>query len=207
MTIDTNDPASDDVSTEPPVRRSVTVPLPTRRGAIAVAAVVVVLGLIVTVVIESIDIGTRSNSSSLPPLSAQAQGGQSLSVSEADRASAVVAATAYTVAFASYDYRHLSKDFAVTEAHAVDPFLTQYRKETAGIQPDLVKLKSISTGKVLSAAAVSVTPTTAVVDLFLDQTIVNSASSKPHLDPQRVQMSLRRATTASPWQITKVTLP
>jgi hypothetical protein len=202
MTIDTNRPTSDDVSTEPPVRRSVTVSLPTRRGALGIAAVVVVVGLVATVIVESVDLSHRSGTTtSITGV------GRSRSSLDADRASAVTAATAYTVAFATYNYQHLPQDFAVTEAHAVDPFLTQYRKETAGIRPDLVKLKSVSTGKVLSAAAVSVTPTTAVVDLFLDQTIVNSAAAKPHLDPQRVQMSLHRASATSPWQISKVTLP
>jgi hypothetical protein len=210
MTIDTNETTSRQPEAEPPARRSVTIRLPTRRIALVGVVAAIVLGLVATVTIESVYISRHhggTSQSSLPNLGEQAGGGSGTSSLDAVRSSAVQAATTYTVAFATYNYQHLGQDFGVTEAHAVDPFLTQYRKETASIRPDLVKLKSISTGKVLSAAAVSVTPTTAVVDLFLDQTIVNSASAKPHVDSQRVQMSLRRTSTSAAWQITKVTLP
>jgi hypothetical protein len=95
----------------------------------------------------------------------------------------------------------------VTEARAVSPFLGQYRTETAGIQHDLVKLKSVSTGKVLSAGVVSIAPSAAVVDLFLDQTIVNSAAATPRVESERVQMTLTRAGATSPWKIAKVSLP
>jgi hypothetical protein len=205
MTTDTNETTSDGTEADTPGRKSVTIHLPTRHTALRGAVAVLLLALVATVIIESVDISRHSSSSSQPSL--PSLGDQAGASSVADRSSAVQAATSYTVAFATYNYQHLSQDFAVTESHAVDPFLTQYRKETASIRPDLVKLKSISTGRVLSAAAVSATPTTAIVDLFLDQTIVNSASAKPHVDSQRVQMGLRRATTTSPWQITKVTLP
>lgn len=119
--------------------------------------------------------------------------------------SAVTTATSYTTVFATYDYRHLDRDFAVTESHAVNPFLDQYRKETAQIRDQLVKAKSRSTGKVRSAGIVSLHGSTAVVDLFLDQTISNAGSSQPRTDPQRVQMTLVRRDGT--WLISDVVLP
>lgn len=200
MTIDTNEP-TDQPSTEPvepPPRRSVTLTLPSARSLLRGLAAVIILALVVTVIVESVHIhhldASRSASS---PVQLNAAAGL-----DATSRSALAAATGYAEAFATYDYRHLAQDFAVTEAHSVDPFLSEYKKETAAIQPNLAKLKSSSTGKVRSAGVVSVGPTTAVVDVFLDQTIVNSAAPKPRLDPQRLTMSLSRV--AGQWKITKV---
>ena len=206
MTIETSEPQVEE-TTAAPDRPSVTVTLPSRRALIRGTVVVVLLALIAAVTVEAVRISDLSNTKSALStqlLQADAGGG---TTAAADRASALNAATAYTVAFATYSYQHLAQDFAVTESHAVEPFLSQYRKETAGIRADLVKLKSISTGRVLSAGVASITSTSAVVDLFLDQTIVNSASAKPRVESQRVQMTLSRSGAGSPWQISKVALP
>jgi Mce-associated membrane protein len=169
-----------------PARRSVQVPLPSGRLLVALIALVVVAGLVAGLVVAVLRLHHQN----------------ALAFA---RRSALVVATQYTQQFATYDYRDLSHDFALTEAHSVDPFLAQYRKETAQIEPDLVKLKSSSTGKVLSAGVASATTSHAVVDLFLDQTITNSASNQPRVDPQRVEMTMARV--HGRWLITKVELP
>jgi hypothetical protein len=209
MTIDTNEPAPDQAAADASHddRKSVTVTLPSRRGVVRGAIAVVILALVATVVVESIHIHHLSRAksdASLALLRLQAGAGGSF---DATQHSALTAATSYATAFSSYNYRHLTQDFAATESHATGPFLTQYRKSTAAIQPNLVKLKSISTGKVVSAGIASVTPTSAVVDLFVNQTIVNSARPKPTVEPQRMQMELTRDSATSPWLISKVTLP
>jgi hypothetical protein len=56
---------------------------------------------------------------------------------------------------------------------------------------------------VISAAIASISETQAVVDLFLDQTIVNTKGS--HVDAQRVEMTLVHR--GSTWLISKVVLP
>jgi hypothetical protein len=209
LTIDTNEPAapSEAPDAPPPERKSVTFTLPSGTVVFGAVVALVIAALIATTAYESIHahhLAKQKSALSLDLLRAQATDGTRSTSTDLD--SAIAAATSYATAFASYNYQHLSQDFAATEAHATEPFLTQYKRETAGIQPDLVRLKSISTGKVLSAGAVSVTPTNAVVDIFLNQTIVNSARTKPTVEPQRMQMALSRTSATSPWLITKVTL-
>jgi hypothetical protein len=206
MTIDPTEAASAETDPEPP-RRSVTVTLPSRGGLLRGLLAAVVLALIATVVIEAVHIRHLSQAKSrlsVALLRAQAGAASSSSSLDATRASALSAATTYTQQFGTFSYQHLPQDFAATEAHSTEPFLSTYRKETAQIQADLVKLKSISTGRVLGAGVASVTPTTAVVDLFLDQTIVNSAQPKGHLEQQRVEMSMKLV--AGRWLITNVKL-
>lgn len=200
MTIDDDEALPDAVEPPAPDRKSVTVTLPSSRTTLRLLAIVLVLGLIATVIVESIHIhnlDTSGSASTLPPLTDSTGGGL-----DATSRSAIAAATSYAQSFATYDYLHLTQDFAVTEAHAVDPFLSEYTKETAAIRPSLVKAKARSTGIVKSAGIVSVSPTSAVVDLFLNQSVVNAASTKPQVNLQRVTMSLTRV--GSEWKITKV---
>jgi len=186
MTIETNEPFAAPAESGESSRRSVQITLPSGRFLGIGVGLVLVAGLVAVAVLTLLRLHHQTELSRA-------------------RSSATLAATAYTEQFATYDYQDLAHDFSLTEAHSISPFLDQYRKETADIQPDLVKLKSSSTGKVLSAGVVSVTTKNAVVDLFLDQTITNSASSQPRVDAQRVQMSMVRL--HGRWLITKVTLP
>jgi Mce-associated membrane protein len=118
-------------------------------------------------------------------------------------AGAIATAKSYAVTFATYRYDDLDADFAATEAHAVDPFLSQYRSTTDQLRDTLTKARASSTAKVITAGLASVSATQAVVDLFLDQTIVNAKGS--HVDAQRVEMTLVRRD--GKWLISKVVLP
>jgi hypothetical protein len=200
MTIDTNEPITDEVEPPLPDRKSVTVTLPSARIVFRALAVVVVLALVATVVVESVHIhhlDQSTSSGSLPPLPSTNGGGL-----DATSRSAIAAASTYAQAFATYNYLHLTQDFAVTEGHSIDPFLTEYRKETAAIRPSLVKAKASSTGTVRSAGIVSVTPTTAEVDVLLNQSVINAASSKPQVQFHGAMMTLTRV--AGEWKIVKL---
>lgn len=116
---------------------------------------------------------------------------------------ALQTARSYAITFATYRYDELDADFASTEAHAVDPFLAQYRSTTDQLRDTLTKARASSTAKVISAGLSSISATQAVVDLFLDQTIVNAKGS--HVDAQRVEMTLVRR--GDRWLISKVVLP
>lgn len=194
MSSNEGEPTGPIAAVEPPrdgeqsgsTRRSVQLPLPSARLLGVAVAVILFAGLVAAIVVTGIRLHNQNALASA-------------------RSSARAAAEQYTEQFATYNYQSLSHDFALTEAHAVDPFLTQYRKETVQLEPSLVKLKASSTGKVLSAGVVSATTSHAVVDLFLDQTITNSQSTQPQVDPQRVEMSMVRM--HGRWLITKVTLP
>lgn len=118
--------------------------------------------------------------------------------------SALKAARSYTLIFATYRYDDLDADFAATEAHAVDPFLSQYRSKTQLLRSALVAAKASSTAKVVSAGLASISATRAVVDLFLDQTIVNVRGSQP-ATTQRVELTLVRRD--GQWLISNLVLP
>jgi hypothetical protein len=203
MTIETNQPPVADGDTPPPRRRAVTIPLPSGRSALRALLAVVFAALIATVVIESVHIHNEPARPGQPVSQPIPPAASSL---DALRESAVTAATGYATTFATFDYRHLSQDFAATEAHAAEPFLSEYKKETASLRRYDLRLKTVSTGKVLSAGVVSVTSTSAVVDLFVDQTTMNSARSKSLVQPQRMEMTLTRGSANSEWKISKILL-
>lgn len=174
---------------EPP-RRALTIPLPSSRALSVAWPVVTAAAVVAVIVIGALRLaGVGGGDSGAADLAARQR-------------SAVSTATRYAAAFATYDYRHLDRDFAATESHAVNPFLDQYRRETGQIRNELVTAKSRSSGKVLSAGLVSLRSGTAVVDIFLDQTIRNARSAQPRTEPQRVQMTL--TLRAGRWLISNV---
>jgi Mce-associated membrane protein len=196
-------------------RRSVTVPLPSGRGLTVGISVLLAALLVATVIVEAVRLHDLSHDKSklrseLAQLSGSVPTGTLISGSSpagmtALQQSALTAATTYAAEFATYNYNDFDSQLALVESHSVDPFLTQYKRETAQLQPDIVKAKSVSTGKVISAGVASITPTKAVVDVFLNQTIGNSGSSTPRVDSQRVEMTLTRR--GNQWLISNVLLP
>ncbi len=205
-------PSALDEPASMPARRSVTVPLPSGNGLVRSIGALLVVLLIATVVVEAVRLHDLSHDKST--LSAQLRavrgeaptGGPSASTGLSDlERSALAAATTYTTEFATYNYRDFDSQLALTESHSIDPFLSQYKTEAAPLRKDIVNVKSVSTGKVVGAAIASISPTSAVVDLFLNQTISNNASSTPRVEPQRVEMTLSRR--GSQWLISKVLLP
>lgn len=115
---------------------------------------------------------------------------------------ALRAARDYATAFATYKYDEFGADVAATEAHSVDPFLSQYRAYTTQLQPSIVSAKAQSTANVLSAGLHSVSASSVVVDVFLDQTIVNTSGT--HSQRQRVVMTMVRQ--HGKWLISQVRL-
>jgi Mce-associated membrane protein len=163
----------------------VQVPVPSARLVGVLLGVVLIAGLAAVAIISSVRLHHQN-------------------VLNHARRSAVAAATAYTTEFASYNYSDLQSNFAKTEAHSVDPFRTQYRTITAQIQADVVKVKAMSSAKILSAGVVSVTPSRAVVDVIFNQTITN-AVAPPRVDHERGQMTLVRKN--GHWLISAFSLP
>jgi hypothetical protein len=198
---DENQPPSSDG------RRSVTVPLPSSNGLVALIASVIVILLVAALVLEGARLHDANHDKST--LKAELNGRPAATAAgtglNAEAQSAISTATTYAEQFSTYNYKSLTTDFGLTESHALEPFLSKYKSETAQIRPDLVKLKATSSGKVIGAGIASITPSTAVVDLFLNQTISNSASTQPRVDNQRVEMTLTKQ--ANRWLISKVVLP
>ena len=121
--------------------------------------------------------------------------------SQADVTSAASSAVGTVL---SYDYRHLSADFAAADRLLTPRFRKQYDATTAkGVQPLATKYKAVSTASVTAAGVVSVTGGRAVVLVFVEQTVTNTQLAAPRLDRSRIDVSLVKSN--GHWLIDKLT--
>jgi Mce-associated membrane protein len=150
--------------------------LPAQRRPAAVVAVVA-LAVAVAVVL-AVAVTTLSNRT----------GGQA---SPAASAAAEKAATTGAQAALSYDYRHLSTDFAAAKKLMTPSFAKDYTaKTTQDVQALALKYHAVSVATVEAAGVGSMSSSHATVLVFVDQTVRNSQLSAPRLDRSRVQVSL-----------------
>ena len=156
--------------------RSVTLRLPSPRRLIGTLAAVALIAGAVIAGIRTHDLAVKSDHLE-----------HGLSSFET---TAVATAQTYALAFATYHYETFDADVARTVAHSVDPFLGQYRNYTRQLASGIVKAKARSSAKVISAGLVSASATSAVVVLFVDQTIVNKKGTQSL--PQRITMTMVR---------------
>ena len=114
--------------------------------------------------------------------------------SSASSAAAEKAATTGAQASLSYDYRHLSTDFAAAEKLMTPSFKANYANQTSHkVQAPAVKYHAVSVATVEGAGVASMTSSRATVLVFVDQTVRNTQLSAPRLDRSRVQVSLVRS--------------
>jgi Mce-associated membrane protein len=107
------------------------------------------------------------------------------------RTEAMAVATSSVATVLSYDYRHLSQDFAKAEALLTPAFRKQYVQTTAkAVQPLAGRYRAISSAQVTGAGVVSATPTEVVVLVFVDQTVTNTQLAAPRLDKSRIKATL-----------------
>ncbi len=121
------------------------------------------------------------------------------------RDSATAAARAYAVNVASYDYRHLARDFAVVEQESTPAFRRTFIQSSASLAKVLGQYKATAKGSVVASGVTSATTSRAVVVLFVNQTVTNTAQtggSTP--DNSRIQMTLVRP--GSKWLISDLKL-
>ena len=124
---------------------------------------------------------------------------------DAARASALKSAQTYAVYFGSYDYAHLDADFHRVTDHLTPDFAKKYVSVSSGLRSVIQQYHGKSTATVQGAAIASVTTTTAVVLVFLDQTVVTSQSTTPRIDRNRMQMSMQRKGDGS-WMVSDLAL-
>ncbi len=92
---------------------------------------------------------------------------------------------------ATYSYRHLQRDFGRVEAESTPSFRRSFIESSDSLAKVLTQYKATATAKILSAGLVSINPTKAVVILFVNQSVVNSAQSGgPTTDNSRVEVTL-----------------
>lgn len=121
------------------------------------------------------------------------------------RDSATAAARAYAVDVASYDYRHLNRDFAAVEQESTPAFRKTFVQSSASLAKVLGQYKAVAKGTVVASGVTSVTTSKAVVVLFVNQTVTNTAQTSGSTpDNSRIQMTLVRP--GSKWLISDLKL-
>ena len=112
------------------------------------------------------------------------------------RSSALSAARTDGVLLSSYDYRNLNgpgSAWAKVEAASTPTFRKNFLATSADLGKLLTQYNATATGKVLTAGLVSVTGSRAVVLLFIDQTVDNTAQKgQASTQPLRSQLTLAR---------------
>jgi Mce-associated membrane protein len=120
------------------------------------------------------------------------------------RSSALASARTAAVEIGGYDYRHLGQDFGRVLASSTPSFRRSFSQSSDALRSTLRGYDATSAAKVVSAGLVSSTPTRAVVLVLLDQTISNSAQSKPTTERSQIEITLVRS--KGRWLIDQVTL-
>jgi Mce-associated membrane protein len=121
------------------------------------------------------------------------------------RTSALKAAGTYAVEIGSYNYRHLQQDFAVVKEHSTPSFRSSFSQSSNALLSILSKYHATATATVAAEGVVSASPSEAVVILFLNQHVTNTAKTGgASTDHSRLEMTLERSNGR--WLIDKVKL-
>ena len=106
------------------------------------------------------------------------------------RTSALSAGRAYAADLAGYDYRHLDQDFGVVLSHSTPSFRRSFSQSSNALKRTLERFHATAKAKVVAAGVISATTDRAVVLVFLDQTVTNSAQKTPTTDRSQVEITL-----------------
>jgi Mce-associated membrane protein len=120
------------------------------------------------------------------------------------RSSALAAAKTYTIEVASYDYRHLTRNFGVVEAHSTASFKGTWSQSSQALIPVLTKYHATSVAQVVAAGVESASTNRVVVVLFVNQTVTNDTQRQATTDQSRLEMTLVHE--HGHWLIDKLTL-
>ncbi|TDV41343.1 hypothetical protein [Actinophytocola oryzae] len=91
---------------------------------------------------------------------------------------------------ASYDYRDLGGNFRLVKASATPHFSGQLTQLTEELGPELQQTRAVATATVRSAGVVRASAREVVVAVFVDQTVTNTRSSTPRVEPSRMELTL-----------------
>jgi Mce-associated membrane protein len=121
---------------------------------------------------------------------------------DAVAAQAIKAASEGTVALLSYSPDTLDKDFAAAKGHLTGDFLTYYTQFTQDIVSPAAKQKQVKTSAAVVKAAVSeLTPDSAVVLVFLNQTTTSKDNPDGSFSGSAVKVGLTKVNGT--WLISK----
>jgi Mce-associated membrane protein len=122
---------------------------------------------------------------------------------ETARDQAVAAARDNAEVILSYDYRHLSKDFAAARATLTGGFANDYKVTTAKlVRPGAEQYHVVVKAEVASQSVVSASAHQVVVLLFVNQTTTSTRLDGPRVDLNRVRLTLVKVDGR--WLVNKV---
>lgn len=122
------------------------------------------------------------------------------------RASALSAANSYGVELSSYDYTNLDgplSSWTLVDQNSTPSFRHDFDSTKQNLSRLITDYKATASGKVLDAAVQSASATQAVVLLFVDQTVTNSAE-KPGTQTQPLRVVLTMVWQHGKWLIDSV---
>lgn len=159
---------------EPEVRQEQPdTPARRRRLLVGAAGLVVIVGLAAALIVSQVQL---SNQNSL----------------DAERTSAVAAATVFAHDVATYSYRNLHRDFGRVENESTPSFRRNFIRSSDSLSKVLVQYKATASAKVLAAAVSSISANKAVVLLFVNQSVANSSQQGASTDDSRIEVTLVR---------------
>ncbi len=120
------------------------------------------------------------------------------------RTTALAVARTDAVQLASYDYRHLDRNFATVADNTTASFRRSFTQSSDALKSTLVKFKATASATVVSAGLVSASASKAVALVLLDQRIANSTQKAPTTDRSQVEITL--VSSGGRWLIDQVTL-
>ncbi len=118
---------------------------------------------------------------------------------------AVAAARTFATDVASYDYRHLHQDFGKVEKESTPSFRKSFIQSSGGLTKVLLQYHATAKATVLAAGLVSFTSSKAVVILFVNQTVSNTAQKGgATTDNSRIRVTEVRS--GNTWILSKLLL-
>jgi Mce-associated membrane protein len=107
--------------------------------------------------------------------------------------SAISAAKSYAANVATYNYKTLPADFGRVKAESTPQFRSSFEKLSAALAKVLTQYQATATAVAIDAGLASITSSQAVVIVFINQTVNNTAQKHTTTDESRVKVTLERS--------------
>lgn len=115
------------------------------------------------------------------------------------------AAISYAQVLTSVDSGKVDENFQQVLDGATGDFKDMYSKSSSELRQLLIENKATAHGVVIDSAVQSVSKDRAVVLLFVDQSVSNTALPDPRIDRSRMKMTLEKSDGR--WRASKIELP
>lgn len=123
-----------------------------------------------------------------------------------DQSEALAAARQAVTNVVSFDYRTLSKQFAVLAADSTGPFRSDLSKYEAAVRQQFTSRHLVSHGVIDDAAVASASGSQASVLVAVDDTITVAGASSSGVTPQRYRMIVTMVHRGGRWLLDNITV-